>query len=78
MASVTLSVTVTDTVNHPLVTIRDTVLIALNYPGGGTAQDKLNFIQSYLAKHLKMLYIQQLDRQRNASPIAVDAEIDIQ
>lgn len=77
MASATITVTVTDTPNHPLATVRDTVLVALNYPGGGTAQQKLDFIEAHLADHLKKLYLQQLERQRTATPVAVEAEINI-
>jgi len=76
MASATLTVTVTDTVGHPLITVRDKLLIKWNAPGGLTSQQKLDFIEAHLAGYIKRQYIEQL--QMEAQSLNEQAEIDVQ
>lgn len=78
MASATLSITVTDTANHPLATVRDKLLIKWNYPGGGTAQDKLDFIEAHIANYMKRQYLEQLDNESRAAIAEVETDVDIQ
>lgn len=85
MASASVTITFTDTANHPLATVRDKLLIKWNYSGGGginwvplgTAQDKLNFIQKYTAKNwFKEQYIEVL--QIESQNTNATADVDIQ
>lgn len=76
MASASLTITVTDTVNHPLALVRDKLLIKWNYPGNGTAQQKIDFIEAHLAKYLKQQYIEQL--QMEAQALNEQADLDVQ
>lgn len=83
MATASLTITFTDTVNHPLATVRDKLLIKWNYLGGGglnwvplgTNQDKLNFIQAYVAQQIKQQYIEQLQIESQATNNLADADI---
>lgn len=85
MASAIVSITITDTAGHSLVTIREALLVKWNYLAGGginwpplgTSQDKLNFIQAYTAKNwFKFQYIEALQiASQNANN---NADVDIQ
>lgn len=83
MASATLTVTVTDTANHPLTQVRDKLLIRWNYLSGGdinwnplnTNPDKLDFIEAKLARYLKTEYKAQLDAEAYAAAQAPDVDI---
>lgn len=87
MASATVSIIITDTVNHSLVDIREKLLIRWNYLSGGninwtptgTAQDKLNFIEAFTAKNwFKKEYLEQLSVEAAATVAASESQIDIQ
>lgn len=74
MASATITVTITDTPNHPLTTIRDKVCARLGYNGPNTNPAKIAFIQAFLANVIKNEYIQQLHNETQAS---ASTELDI-
>ena len=78
MASATISVTVTDTVNHPLAQVRDKLLIKWNAPEGLTAPQKLDFIEAHIAQYIKRQYLEQLDIESRAAIAASEGEVDIQ
>lgn len=75
MASATLSITITDTVNHSLAQVRDRLLTKWNYPGGGTAQDKLDFIEAHIAQYIKQQYKEQLQMESFAANEAADLDV---
>lgn len=75
MASATLTITITDTVNHPLTTVRDKLLTKWNYPGGGTNQDKIDFIETHIAQYIKRQYKEQLQMESFAINEAADLDV---
>lgn len=84
MASASITITITDTPNHPLATVRDKLLIKWNYLSGGgigwvptgTGPDKLDFIEAYIAKQfIKKQYIEQLQLESQASNESADVDI---
>lgn len=75
MASAILTITITDAPNHSLIQIRDKLLIKWNYSGNGTAQDKLNFLQTKIAKFVKEQYIEQLQMESQATNAAITIDI---
>ena len=76
MASATLTITITDTPGHSLVQVRDRLLIKWNYPGNGTAQQKIDFIEAHLAQYIKRQYIEQLHLESQA--LNEQANLDVQ
>ena len=76
MASVALTVTVTDTVNHPLAQVRDKLLIKWNAPLNLTNPQKIDFIETHLAQYIKRQYIEQL--QLEAQALNEQADVDVQ
>jgi len=83
MASATISVTITDTVDVSLATGRDLLMVKWNYLGGGgfgwvplgTNQDKLNFISANWARYLKSQVNEQLNIQSHASNALLNIDI---
>ena len=75
MASAQLTVTVTDTVNHPLTTVRDKLLIKWNAPEGLTAPQKIDFIEAHLAEYIKRQYIEQLHMESQAANEQADLDV---
>lgn len=75
MASATLTITITDTPSHSLVQVRDRLLIKWNYPGNGTAQQKLDFIEAHIANYIKQQYKEQLQMESFAANQAADLDV---
>ena len=74
MASAQITITITDTAQHPLTEIRDVLTAKWGGPTGGTSQQKITFIQGYIAQHIKDQFKQGI--ADNAVP--PDNSIDIQ
>ena len=83
MASASLTITFTDTVQYTLVQARDLLLTKFNYLNGGgigwvplgTGQDKLNFLQKKGALWYKSEIIEQLQIESQATNATANIDI---